>query len=197
MAICHGEMKMYNEPREQAKSFVQIRKEFVYRLSNFEMNRGQFTIVEDLPATRPLRTVSKIAKTGKPYNSCLVRISSGGFESDLELFGRELDKVALALPPGVVNYKGVTLYFDGAVWANLEQGVTPPQTPAGPQDQKDVYVDQLVQVMKANDSKNIGVNAGTMLNYCKSITNGDALELISYAKTKGAIYEQGGNYKAV
>lgn len=106
-----------------SESIMQLKKDFVFRLSQFIINKGQFTIVEDLPATKPIRMENK--KTLKPsprtgqfgtYEVYLIKIAADGYEANLEMFKTELTHLAIAFPDGLSNYKGVTLAHDGSHW---------------------------------------------------------------------------------
>jgi len=88
-----------------------VQQNFQYRLRNFIIN-DQFTIVEDLPRTKPIRQAIRAGQKGQ-YNVFLIRISSNAFEADLELFEGELNNLAIACPKDTQNFKGITLAYDG------------------------------------------------------------------------------------
>lgn len=197
------------------QTFKQIKKEYMetpFWLGKF-MPGSQLTIVEDLPTTKTFRYVMKPSNKGGPaYPVNLIRISDGYVEKDLELSKTNTQMLLVNLPDNIINLKGVTLANDMGRWVFVSQtregdnsnfpksaqiAASMEPAPVPQMDQKDLFVEQLVHLMRTNDSKNTGVNETTMISYCRNITPGDAIGLITYAKLKGAIYEQGGAYKAV
>ena len=214
-----GEQNMYTEQRiaQPALSMAQVRKDFTFRMSNFVASHGQFTIVEDMPITKPVRTTKKQSQKGNTYDVYMIKVDVDGFVGDLEMFKGELQQLAIVMPADLVNYKGVTLVHDGTRWtAYPPQTATIPNTTSVPapvsttvtipaavpkapayEDQASKYATQLHTMMRMNDPGNAGYNLGALISFCSDITNGDALGLIQYAKSQGLIVEKSGIYRAV
>lgn len=189
-------------PQNQAKpapTLASIQREFTYSLFGFRVN-DQFTIVEDLPATKPIKQITKIAnKTGKPYQVFVIRITSNNFEANLELFETELNKIAIACPKDITNFKGVTLAFDGQRWVYVSQDTN---TPGQPQLDANVPLNanainnKIVADIQSLNKVGVQVDIKVLTNICDAIQPGKALELIQAAKTGGYIVESNGIYRA-
>ncbi len=90
-----------------------IRTNFRFKLFGMRAN-DQFTIIEDLPENKRVRSEIRTAKgSGKPYPVYFIKVLMNGFEADLEMMEGELSLIAIAVPKEIKNYKGVTLGFDG------------------------------------------------------------------------------------
>jgi hypothetical protein len=197
-------------PQKPPQTFGGIQQNFAYNMRNFRMN-DQFTIVEDLPSNKPIRQIMKMslkpnARTGKPepYMVFAIRISSNGFEADLELFDTELNTLAIACPKDIKNFKGTTLAYDGLKWHYIcgdmpAVGTSPTTQPYQPPqvDQKVLFINQMVDGIKALNMVGQNVDPSMLTKLCDKISPGNALEMIASAKTQGRIYEQGGVYKIV
>lgn len=197
----------YPQPNTQkpAPTFGSIQREFAYTLYNFRVN-DQFTIVEDLPSTKPIRQITKIAnKTGKPYQVFVIRITSNNFEANLELYESELNKIAIACPKDITNFKGVTLAFDGQKWVYVCQDTNTPGTgqsapisqPQQPQNQKSLFLTKMIGSMRALESVGVPVDAAKLTKMCDAMSPGNALELIAAAKSQGLIVESQGIFRVI
>jgi hypothetical protein len=189
-------------PPEPALSLGEIQQTFTFKLRNFKYG-DQFTIIEDLPRAKKCRQVVKKAmKTGQPYTVNAIRVSHNSFEADLELFGEELALIAVACPKDTINFKGIALSFDGQKWicvsSNTQDMGFQPNMPLNkPVDQRDAQVNQLVAFIKAQNFVDMPVTYPILQKVADKISPNNAVDLIGYAKTQGAIYEKDGNYKAV
>lgn len=190
-------------PTPPAPTLGSIRQNFAFRL--FGMRQGdQFTIIEDLPETKRIRSVIRQAqKSGKDYPVFLIRISMNGFEADLELMETELSQLAIAVPREIKNYKGVTLANNGSRWEyvcqtteSMNDGFKPPITqPVSPEAQKDAFLRKMCEDMTTLNKIGTSITPEVMLKIADAITPGDAMGLIAAAKTKGLIFEQAGVFK--
>jgi len=181
-----------------------VQQNFQYRLRNFIIN-DQFTIVEDLPRTKPIRQAIRAGQKGQ-YNVFLIRISSNAFEADLELFEGELNNLAIACPKDTQNFKGITLAFDGRKWVYVCGETTPIRDarqpdltpPATPQDQTKTFIEAMIKDMeylKKVNSPEYQITTKVLMNIAESITPGKALDIITAAKTQGYIIESAGVYR--
>jgi len=202
---------MYGQPQQKAApTFGGVQQNFQYRLRNFIIN-DQFTIVEDLPRTKPIRQAQKAGSKGQ-YTVFLIRISSNNFEADLELFEGELNNLAIACPKDTQNFKGITLAFDGRKWVYIcsdapsdprQPNLYPnPQTspisqPQQSTDQKSLFMAKMIGSMRALESVGVPCDISKLTLMCESISPGNALQLISTAKGEGRICEKDGKYVVV
>jgi len=181
-----------------------VQQNFQYRLRNFIIN-DQFTIIEDLPRTKPIRQAIRAGAKGQ-YNVFLIRISSNAFEADLELFEGELNNLAIACPKDTQNFKGITLAYDGRKWVYVGGEMPIPRDPMldkrpdlnPPADQTETFIKSLVKDMeylKKVNSPEYQVTTKVLMNIAESITPGKALDLITNAKSQGYIIESAGVYR--
>jgi len=195
-------------PVQPAKSFGEIQNTFTFKLSRLSVINEQFTIVEDMPRNKRPRTALREYKVKKPggagcYQVILIRISNNGFEADLEMLEGEQSILSTALPKDIENFKGSTLAFDGRHWVyvcgTMPDVGYPSQPQATPQsiDPKDANLKKLVDMIKASELMEMATSGAIVIKMAEKISPGNALELIAYAKGKGAVYEKDGNYKAV
>jgi len=109
-----------NTPRPA--SFGSVQETFRYRLRNL-VSGDQFTIVEDMPRNKQIRfEMGKgKAKDGREFDSktYIIRVVLRGYEADMEVYEKELPKLAVLCPKGLENFKGCTFVFDGYNWAFL------------------------------------------------------------------------------
>lgn len=176
-----------------------IRTNFRFKLFGMRAN-DQFTIVEDLPENKRVRSEIRNAKDSqRPYPVYFIKVLMNGFEADLEMLEGELSKIAIAVPKDIKNFKGVTLGFDGYKWVYVCQDMP---TPGQPEPQPNVYENlqdaflrRMVDSIKALNMIGTQVTIDALIKMCETITPGDALGLIAAGKSKGLIYEQAGVYK--
>lgn len=203
-----------NTPR-LAKSFGSVQDNFRYRMATFNSG-GQFTIVEDMPRSKPIRLEinRKIGeKDGRKYDfdaqTYLIKIVSRGYEADIELKPKELMNLSTLCPKGLDNFKGATFVFDGYNWAYM--GIETPQTPISniaqamrdPRqpdlnlvpDQRDLFVQKLTTGITTLEALGNKVDAALVMKICDNITPGKGMDLFAYAKGKGAISEENGAWK--
>src|SRR3972149_7130660 len=103
-----------NTPRP-AQSFGSVQETFRYRLKNFTSGE-QFSIVEDMPRSKPIRLETKMMKSqkdGRDFESktYIIRITSKGYEADLEVYEKELPRLAVLCPKNLENFRGCTFVF--------------------------------------------------------------------------------------
>jgi len=207
-----------NTPRP-ARSFGSVQETFRYRFANF--NSGdQFTIVEDMPRSKPVRLETKRLageKNGRKYDfeaeTYLIKVVSRGYEADIELKPSELMTLATLCPKGLENFKGATFVYDGYNWAymgietpqapisNISQAM-PPRDPRQPDlnpapDQRDLFVTKLTTGMTTLEALGNKVDASVVMKICDNITPGKGIDLFQYAKGKGAIREDAGVWRVV
>jgi len=205
-----------NTPQRPARSFGSVQETFRYRLGNF--NSGdQFTIVEDMPRSKPVRLeTNRLAgeKNGRKYDfvaeTFLIKVVSRGYEADIELKPKELMTLATLCPKGLDNFKGATFVFDGYNWAYM--GIEIPQTPISnisqamrsdprqpdlnaPVDQRDLFLVKLTTGITTLEALGNKVDAAVVMKICDNIMPGKGIDLFSYAKTKGSISEVDGAWK--
>jgi len=201
-----------NIPQRPA-SFGSVQETFRYRLRNF-VSGDQFSIVEDMPRSKPIRCEKEMKKgrDGKDFESktYIIRVTSKGYEADLEIYEKELPKIAVLCPKDLQNFKGSTFVFDGYNWSFL--GIETPQTPISnigqamrtdprqpdlnpPHDQRDLFLSVLLKGIGALDSRGQKVDAALVMGMCENMMPSHALDLFQYAKTKGAISEVDGVWK--
>lgn len=200
-------MKMYTPNQAKpAPTFAGVQQNFVYRLRQFIIN-DQFTIIEDLPRTKPIRQAFRAGTKGQ-YTVFLIRISSGGFEADLELFEGELNYLAIACPKTTQNFKGATLayvgrrlvYVCGEMPAPLQSDSRQPDLnpPTEPADQRDVFVKSLITRIQVLNDMGTDAFMSDVLKLASKICPGKEVDIVGYAKTKGMLKEiEGGVIKVV
>jgi len=217
---------MYNQPNNQirpAQSFGSVQEEFKYNLAKGFSPGDQFTIVEDMPRSKPLRFEigegqfkEKDGTTRKfESKSYLIRVISRGYEADMLVYPKLLSKLAVLCPKGLENFKGATFVYDGYNWAyigietpsqpisNISQAMRDPRQPdlnppAPQQDQAETFIKTMVKDMeylKKVNSPEYQITTKVLMNIAESITPGKALDLITAAKTRGYIIESAGVYR--
>jgi len=202
-----------NTPQRPA-SFGSVQETFRYRLRNF-VSGDQFTIVEDMPRNKQIRfeMVKGKAKDGREFDSktYIIRVVVRGYEADMEVYEKELPKLAVLCPKGLENFKGCTFVFDGYNWSylgietpqapisNISQAMTP-RDPRQPDlnpapDQRDLFDAKLTAGMQTLEGLGNRVDAALIMKICDNIMPGKGMDLFSYAKGKGAISEVNGVWK--
>jgi len=207
---------MINQPNtpQRPASFGSVQETFRYRLRQFASG-DQFSIVEDMPRSKPIRC-EKEKKKGRDgefeSKTYLIGITSRGYIADLEIYEKDLPKIAVLCPKDMQNFKGATFVFDGYNWAymgietpqtpisNISQAMTP-RDPRQPDlnpapDQRDVFVARLTAGITTLEALGNKVDSAVVMKICENITPGKALDLFQYAKGKGAISETNGEWKA-
>jgi len=208
---------MINQPNtpQRPASFGSVQETFRYRLRNL-VSGDQFTIVEDMPRNKQIRfEMGKgKAKDGREFDSktYIIRVVVRGYEADMEVYEKELPKLAVLCPKGLENFKGCTFIHDGYNWAylgietpqapisNISQAMTP-RDPRQPDlnpasDQRDVFVARLTAGITTLAALGNKVDAAVVMKVCDNITPGNGMDLFAYAKGKGAISETNGEWKA-
>lgn len=199
---------MYNKPNtpQLAASFGSVQETFRYRLKNFGSGE-QFSITEDMPKSKPIRFESKTMKGRNgdfESKTFLIRVISRGIEADIEIYEKELPKLAILCPKGTENFKGSTFVFDGYNWAymGVEAIQTPQRDPRQPDlngptqpDQRDLFLAKLVLSIQTLGEYGNKMDAAAVMSICEKITPGKALDLFQYGKVKGAFHEENGVYK--
>lgn len=202
-----------NTPRP-AQSFGSVQETFRYRLKNFTSGE-QFSIVEDMPRSKPIRCEKEMkkGKDGHDFESktYLIRVVSRGYEADIEIYEKDLPRIAVLCPKDTQNFKGATFVFDGYNWAYM--GIETPQAPISnisqamtprdhrqpdlnpPQDQRDLFLGLLTNSIDAFNGRGEIVDAKKVMDICENFMPGKAIDLFQYAKGKGAIIETNGVWK--
>jgi len=186
-------------------SFGQIQDTFTFRMRNF-INGDQITIVEDSPRQKRPRTAIKKGKN-QDYTVCLLKISVNNVIADLELYDYELSQITAACPK-LDNFKGATLAFDGRYWQYICSDMPTPRDPRQPdlypatppqqqQDQKDMFLKQLVDKMKTAKEFAIVCDESKVSGWADKISPNGSIELISYGKLKGAFVESQGIFRVI
>lgn len=206
-----------NTPRP-AQSFGSVQDTFRYRMTNFSSG-DQFSIVEDMPRSKPVRFETervKGEKNGRKYDfdalTYLIRVTSRGYEADIELKPKDFMTLATLCPKGLENFKGATFVFDGYKWAYM--GIEAPQAPISSisqamaprdprqpdlnpaPDQRDVFLTKLttgITTLRALGNK---TDTSVVLKICENINPGNAVGIFGFAKTKGVIEEIDGEWQA-
>lgn len=214
---------MYNQNNNQpkpAQSFGSAQESFKFNLAKGFNSGEQFTIIEDLPKTKPLRTEigEGKSKDGRIFESktYLIRVVSRGVEADIRIYPKLLPGIAALCPKGLENFKGATFIFDGLNWSflgienttntqapisNISHAMRDPRQPdlnplPPQQDQRDVFVGKLIEGIKAINMIGTDVFGSDVLKMASKIAPGKEVEIVGYAKTKGLIHESdGGVYK--
>lgn len=187
----------FTPQQKPAPTMGSLQQSFVFRFRQFLIN-DQFTIIEDLPVTKPVRQVTRQSAKGFNYSVFLMKISSGGVEADLEMMDHELTAIAIACPKDTKNFKGITLAFDGRRWVyicsdtNAQQNA--PTTQFQPQG-SNTDIEKLVTGIKAINSIGTDVLMSDLIKMADKITPGKALDLIQAAKAGGYVYEKDGCVK--
>ncbi len=205
-----------NTPRP-AQSFGSVQETFRYRMSNF-VSGDQFSIIEDMPRSKPVRLETKRMageKNGRKYDfdaqTYLIRVVSRGYEADVELKPKDFMTLATLCPKGLENFRGTTFVFDGYKWAymgiettqtpisNISQAMTP-RDPRQPDlnpapDQRDLFVTKLTTGMTTLEGLGNKVDAALVMKICDNITLGKGMDLFKYAKDQGKIREDNGTWK--
>lgn len=203
-------MEYNNKQAFVPQSFDQLKKEYIetpFWLARFGPG-SQITIVEDQPRNKPFRYVMKPSQRGGPsYAVFLIKISDGYVTKDLELSKTNAALLFMGVPDHVQNFKGVTLANDNGRWifiseesapiANTPSSTGVPANVMGALDQKDKYVESLCGALKTSASIGHDINTADLIKICGTITTGNALELINYAKDKGFVYQDKEFYKVV
>lgn len=195
------------QPINQNLSMGSIQNDFVYSLRQFMPNQ-QFTIVEDMPKNKIIRKTTKISpKTGGSYTMYKIRITSGGFEADLDLMSHELSAIAVACPKSLDNFKGATLAFDGQRWvyicsdaaSNCNGNGQQPQSQAPPQQpNEEIGYRQLAEAVILSQKLGFKTDGACVIKIADSLKLGDALALIAKAKNYGWLIEEAdGTYRGV
>lgn len=191
----------HNEEPFIPKSFKQIQKDYLetpFWISQFGFG-SQITIVENIPATKPFRfKKTKSTKFPGDYVVNLIRITDGYTEKDLEVSKKNTEALMLNIPGHITNLKGVTLANNNGRWEfvcqtdeSMNDGFKHAITqPVSPEEQKDRFLKKMCEDMSQLNKVGISISADVMLKIADSITPGDAMGLISAAKTKGMIYEE-------
>jgi len=203
-----------NTPQRPA-SFGSVQETFRYRLRAF-VSGDQFSIVEDMPRSKPIRCEKEMkkGKDGRDFESktYIIRVTSKGYEADLEIYEKELPRIAVLCPKDLQNFKGCTFVFDGYNWAymgietpqapisNISQAMTP-RDPRQPDlnpapDQRDMFVARLTAGMATLEALGNKVDTAVVMKICDNIMPGKGMDLFAYAKGKGAISETNGEWKA-
>lgn len=186
------------------QSFGQLQDTFVFRLRNF-IQGEQFTIVEDSPRHKIPRTAQRNGGKGQ-YTVCLITISFNGTNADLELYDNELSQIAALCPKGTQNFKGATFAFDGRRWQYIcgdnpiprdpRQPDLNPPTQQQPIDQRDLYLNKLVEAMKTASLYD-ELTESRVSKIADKISPNGSDALISYGKTKGAFCESQGVFRVM
>ncbi|MDD5387631.1 MAG: hypothetical protein PHQ22_10600 [Sulfuricurvum sp.] len=201
-----------NTAPKPPQTFGNIQNNYVFRMSQF-IGNDQITIVEDLPKNRPVRQATKKSAKGNDYVVYLIKIDFNGFVSDLEMFGHELNTLAVACPKGTENFKGITLVHNGrslvylSTDAPLDPSVprrtdtrqpdlsAPAQAPT-----EDVVLNNMRQMLadiKTLTKLGVAVKVDQVIKICDTIAPGKALDMIARAKSEGFMYEKDGVYTVV
>jgi len=211
---------MINQPNtpQRPASFGSVQETFRYKFSGKypSFNSGdQFTIVEDMPRQKHIRTEYKTmkGKDGRDFESetKLIRVTCKGYEADMEVYTKDLPKLAVLCPKDLQNFKGCTFVFDGYNWAYM--GIETPQTPISSisqamaprdprqpdlnpaPDQRDLFVTKLTTGITTLEALGNKIDAALVMKICDNIVPGKGIDLFQYAKTKGAISEIDGAWK--
>jgi hypothetical protein len=201
-----------NTPRP-TQSFGSVQETFRYRLRNF-VSGDQFSIVEDMPRSKPIRCEKEMkkGKDGRDFESktYIIRVTSKGYEADIEIYEKELPKIAVLCPKDLQNFKGATFVFDGYNWSylgietpqapisNISQAMTrdPRQPDLNPApDQRDLFVAKLTTGITTLEALGNKVDAAVVMKICDNIMPGKGIDLFQYVKTKGSISEVDGAWK--
>jgi len=199
-----------NSAPKPPQTFGNIQNNYVFRMSQF-IGNDQITIVEDLPKNRPVRQSTKKSAKGNDYTVYLIKIDYNGFQSDLEMFGHELNTLAVACPKGTENFKGISLVHNGRSFVYLSTSApldasVPMRTDArqpdlsAPKPAEDFGLNNIRQML--NDVKTmtrvgVTVKIDQMTKIADTIAPGKALEMIKRAKEEGFMYEKDGVYIVV
>jgi hypothetical protein len=207
---------MYNKtntPRP-AQSFGAVQETFRYNLAKGFNNGDQFTIVEDMPKSKPIRTEigepmkTKDGRTFEPM-SYLIRVVSKGYEADMLVYPKLLPGLAILCPKGLANFKGTTFIFDGYNWAFLGiEGTTnmraapdarqPNLSEPAPQEDFGLKnIRQMLADIKTVTKLGVSVKVDQVTKIADSIAPGKALDMIKRAKEEGFMYEKDGVYIVV
>lgn len=199
---------MYNQTNTQkpAPTFGGIQKNFTYSLRNFRIN-DQFTITEDLPATKPLRQVVKQSTKGATYSINRIGITSNNYPADLELFESEVSMLAILCPKDTKNFIGSTFAFDGSKWVYV-CGEMPTIESLAPTNQSNPVVPKIEEVSEQTTKiKTLCAGLQALAAIGTDVTPTDAIkiaskidparpiDLVNAAKTSGYIYEINGILK--
>lgn len=192
-----------------AKTALGIRKEFSEKpFTLYDLWGKTFTIIEDLPTNKPVRERTEHSKkNGNAYQAYLIRIEEGMFQKDLSLYESELEKLFMALPTSLVNFRGATvevtkdreLKYQGMVTQDMQgnplasRAESPKDAPGTTiTDTLDSRIARLREAVKFTASIGTPVSAAVIIKIAESIEPGNALGLISSAKNAGEITENAG-----
>lgn len=193
---------------QPAASFGSVQETFRYRLKNFTSGE-QFSIVEDMPRSKPIRCEKEMkkGKDGRDFESktFIIRVVSRGYEADLEIYEKDLPKLAVLCPKDTTNFRGATFAYDGYNWAymGVENTQAPQRDPRQPDlngpsqqpDQRDLFISKLTTGITTLEALGNKIDASLVMKICDNITPGKGMDLFAYAKGKGAISETNGEWK--
>ena len=207
---------MYNKtntPRP-AQSFGAVQETFRYNLAKGFNPGDQFTIVEDMPKSKPIRSeIGETIKTkdGRSFEpmSYLIRVVSRGYEADMLVYPKLLSGLAILCPKGLANFKGCTFLLDGCNWVYMGIEGTTSQKAAldarqpdlsAPKPAEDFGLNSIRQMLNdINTVTKLGVSVkiDQVTKICDIIAPGKALDMIKRAKEEGFMYEKDGVYIVV
>lgn len=189
-----------NQPAKPPATFGSLQNSFVFKLYQMKAN-DQFTVIEDIPRSKVIRSTPRLSSKGNTYPVLLIKVSKDGFEADIEMMESEFQAIVITCPKDTPNLKGHTFAFDGYRWSDVSADNSPygfqPNVPlnAPMTSQIDQQLKSLCDGIKAADLIGAQVNTPILMKIAEKVIPGDALGIITYAKTKGAIYEKDGVYK--
>jgi hypothetical protein len=200
-----------NSAPKPPQTLGNIQNNYVFRLSQF-IGNDQITIVEDLPKNRPVRQVTKKSSKGNDYTVYLLKVDFNGFVCDMELFGHELNTIAVACPKGTENFKDITLVHNGRAFVYLSTAFplasagtsrdarqpdlsVPVQEPVEDFGLKNIR--QMLADIKTVTKLGVSVKVDQVTKIADIIAPGKALDMIKRAKEEGFMYEKDGVYIVV
>lgn len=207
---------MYNKPNtpRPAQSFGAVQETFRYNLAKGFNPGDQFTIVEDMPKSKPIRMETNEMKTkdgSRTFQSetYLIRVTSKGYEADMLVYPKLLSGIAILCPKGLANFKGCTFLLDGYTWVYMGIEGTTSQRAAPDARQPDISepapqedfglksIRQMLSDIKTVTKLGVAVKVDQVTKICDTIAPGKALDMIKRAKEEGFMYEKEGVYVVV
>ena len=201
-----------NTPRP-AQSFGAVQETFRYNLAKGFNTGDQFTIVEDMPKSKPIRfeVGEGKAKDGHTFESktYIIRVVSKGYEADMLVYPKLLPTLAILCPKGLENFKGCTFLLDGYNWVYMGIEGTTSQKAAPDARQPDLTapataedfglknIRQMLSDIKTVTKLGMTVKIDQLTKICDVIVPGKALDMIKRAKEEGFMYEKDGVYVVV
>ena len=201
-----------NTPRP-AVSFGGTQETFRYNLAKSFNTGDQFTIVEDMPKSKPIRfeVGEGKAKDGHTFESktYLIRVVSKGYEADMTVYPKLLPTLAILCPKGMENFKGCTFLLDGYSWVYMGIEGTTSQRAAPDARQPDLSapnptedfglnnIRQMLNDVKTMTRVGVTVKFDQMTKIADTIAPGKAPDMIKRAKEEGFMYEKDGVFVVV